>query len=79
MEYETWVRKLRALRELHGLKQADVAKRIRLSRPQYTAIENGNCIVNYEHLRSLAKAFGLSMADLVSMAGVRIRAKGFHN
>jgi transcriptional regulator with XRE-family HTH domain len=79
MEYETWVRKLRALRVKRGLKQAEVAKRIRLSRPQYTAIENGNCIVNYEHLRSLAKAFGMTMSDLVSMTGVRLRTKDLRN
>ena len=75
MKYEIWVRKLRALRLKKGLKQSEVADLIDLSRPQYTAIENGHCVVNYKHLYNLAKAFGTTIPKLVSMDGIRARPR----
>jgi transcriptional regulator with XRE-family HTH domain len=73
MEYEIWTRKLRALRLSFDLRQEDVAKKMRISRSQYSAIENGKSVANYKHLYNLAKALGIPLTDLISMNGVRLR------
>lgn len=73
MEYEIWVRKLRVLRESRGWRQQDVADKIRLSRSQYSAIENGASEIGYRHIYNLAKAFGMAVSDLMSMKGVSLR------
>jgi len=71
MEYDIWVRKLRALRNKKQLTQREVAERMHLSRSQYSAIENGLSLANYKHLYNLAKVFRMTMADLVTMRDVR--------
>lgn len=73
MEYEIWARKLKALRLSLDLRQEDVAKKMRISRSQYSAIENGKSIANYKHLYNLAKALGIPITDLLSMNGIRLR------
>ena len=73
MEYEVWVRKLRALRQEKGWRQQDVADSIHLSRAQYSAIENGESVINYKHIYNLAKAFGMTVADFIAMKDVSLR------
>ena len=73
MEYEIWTRKLRVLRLSLDLRQEDVAKKMRISRSQYSAIENGKSVANYKHLYNLAKALSIPLIDLISMTGVRLR------
>lgn len=73
MEYEIWTRKLKALRLSLDLRQEDVAKKMRISRSQYSAIENGKSVANYKHLYNLAKALGMPLTDLISMPGIRLR------
>lgn len=67
MSYELWARKLRTLREHNNLRQEDIAKKIRISRPHYCAIECARSVVNYNHLLALAKAFKLSLAEMVTL------------
>lgn len=57
--YEQFLRELRAARTAKDLSQGEVAKRIKLSRAQYTAIENGRSLVNYAHLHNLSVALGV--------------------
>ena len=57
--YEKFLKALRYQRTLQNLSQGDVAKRIKLSRAQYTAIENGRSIVNFVHLYNLSTALGV--------------------
>lgn len=72
MKYETWVSKLRALRESRELRQEDVAKKIRISRSQYSAIESGQSIVNYNHLVALADAFNMTPSEIMALRGVSV-------
>jgi len=72
MTYEIWVSKLRALRESRDLRQEDVAKMIRISRPQYSAIESGQSIVNYNHLVALAEAFNMTPSEIMALQGVNV-------
>ena len=57
--YEQFLRELRAARTAKELSQGEVAKRIKLSRAQYTAIEGGRSLVNYAHLHNLSVALGV--------------------
>lgn len=52
--YNEFLKELRKKRQAKGLTQAEVAKGIKLSRAQYTAIEKGRCLVNWRHLHNLA-------------------------
>jgi DNA-binding XRE family transcriptional regulator len=70
MEYEIWTRKLATLRLKKGLTQNEVALGLGISRPHYTAIENGQTVVNYTQLYNLAKVLGLTMTALMQMKGV---------
>ena len=40
---------------------------MRLSRSQYTAIENGKSVINYNHLMSLALVLKVSIQSLIAM------------
>jgi transcriptional regulator with XRE-family HTH domain len=53
--YDSLLRELRATRRGQGLTQAQVARGIKLSRAQYTAIERGRSMLNWSHLRRLAR------------------------
>jgi transcriptional regulator with XRE-family HTH domain len=52
--YERFLSDLRTLRLAKGLTQGAVAKRLKLSRAQYTAIENGRSTMSFVHLYNLA-------------------------
>ena len=39
--------------------QAEVASLLRLSRAQYTAIENGRCMLTFAHMHNLATALNV--------------------
>jgi transcriptional regulator with XRE-family HTH domain len=52
--YAEFLKELRRKRKAKGLTQAEVAKGIKLSRAQYTAIEKGRSLVNWRHLHNLA-------------------------
>lgn len=53
--YESLLKELRETRRAQNLTQAQVARGIKLSRAQYTAIEKGRSMLNWSHLRRLAK------------------------
>ena len=57
--YDQFVAELRAVRLARKLSQGELAKRIKLSRAQYTAIENGRSLVNFVHLHNLSTALGV--------------------
>jgi transcriptional regulator with XRE-family HTH domain len=57
--YVRFLTQLRATREARKLTQGELASRIRLSRAQYTAIENGRSLVNFVHLHNLSLALGV--------------------
>lgn len=57
--YEQFLEQLRATRKAKGLTQSELAAKIKLSRAQYTAIENGRSIVTFFHLHNLAVALGV--------------------
>lgn len=57
--YEQFLQELKAVRLARQLSQGEVAKRIKLSRAQYTAIENGRSLLNYAHLHNLSIALGV--------------------
>lgn len=52
--YQRFLVDLRARRKRQGLTQEQVAKGIKLSRAQYTAIERGRSMVNWRHLHALS-------------------------
>lgn len=52
--YALFLTRLKALRLKRGLTHGDVAQAIKLSRAQYTAIENGRSMVTFWHLHNLA-------------------------
>lgn len=53
--YAALLKELRDTRLQKNLTQAQVATGIRLSRAQYTAIEQGRSMLNWRHLYRLAK------------------------
>ena len=53
-QYVQLLEELRKKRKAKGLTQADVAAGIKLSRAQYTAIERGRSLLNWQHLHRLA-------------------------
>lgn len=57
--YEKFVAELRSVRLKRKLSQSELAKRIKLSRAQYTAIENGRSLINFVHLHNLSVALGV--------------------
>lgn len=57
--YDLFLVQLRAVRTARKMSQSDLARKIKLSRAQYTAIENGRSIVNFTHLHNLSVALGV--------------------
>jgi transcriptional regulator with XRE-family HTH domain len=57
--YETFIRELKAVRIARGLTQLEVARKVRLSRPQYAAIEHGRSTANFRHIHNLAVALNV--------------------
>lgn len=54
--YETFISELRSIRVARGLTQQQVARKVRLSRPQYAAIEQGRSTASFRHVHNLAIA-----------------------
>jgi transcriptional regulator with XRE-family HTH domain len=54
--YDIFLVQLRATRTARKLTQSQLASKIKLSRAQYTAIENGRSMINFQHLYNLAVA-----------------------
>jgi transcriptional regulator with XRE-family HTH domain len=54
--YETFIAELKSIRVARGLTQQQVAKKVRLSRPQYAAIEHGRSTASFRHVHNLAIA-----------------------
>lgn len=71
MEYEIWVRKLKALRKKRGWTQREVAQHLHCTRAHYSTIENGITMVTYKQLYNLAKVFHITMVELIAMRGIR--------
>ena len=57
--YERFLSDLRTLRLAKGLTQGEVATRLKLSRAQYTAIENGRSTMSFVHLYNLSVILGV--------------------
>lgn len=57
--YDIFLEQLRAARTVRKMTQGQLATKIKLSRAQYTAIENGRSLINYQHLHNLAVALGV--------------------
>lgn len=57
--YETFIRQLKAVRRVRGLTQQQLADKVRLSRPQYAAIESGRSTASFRHVHNLAMALGV--------------------
>lgn len=54
--YDLFLVQLKATRQARKLTQEQLASQIKLSRAQYTAIENGRSMINFQHLHNLAVA-----------------------
>ena len=52
--YAQFLVDLRSMRKRRGLTQKSVADKLKLSRAQYTAIENGRSTLNFVHLYNLS-------------------------
>jgi len=57
--YEQFLSEVRTIRMARGLTQGEVAKRLKLSRAQYTAIENGRSTLGFVHLYNLSVILGV--------------------
>lgn len=57
--YDQFTDELRALRIARKMTQRQLAHKIKLSRAQYTAIENGRSQLNFAHLYNLSVALGV--------------------
>lgn len=57
--YDLLLAEIRAVRKARKLSQGSVARSIKISRAQYTAIENGRSVVNYTHLHNLSVVLGV--------------------
>lgn len=57
---------LKTIRKKHGINQEFLAKKIGVSRPTYTQIENGSRRMLVEEAQKLAQIFGLSLDDFLN-------------
>lgn len=76
MTYETWTRRLRTIRTQKELRQEDVAKGMRISRSQYSAIENAQSVVNFNHLLALARVLRIPLTQMMTLENADATAKG---
>lgn len=58
--YAQFLEDLRKKRLAKNMTQAAVAKGMKISRAQYTAIERGRSLLNWRHLHRLSKVLGIS-------------------
>lgn len=57
--------KLKEIRERSGRSQAEVAREAGISRESFNALENGRTALYSRHLEPIAKALGVSLAEVV--------------
>lgn len=76
MTYETWTRRLRTIRTQKELRQEDVAKGMRISRSQYSAIENAQSVVNFNHLLSLSRVLRIPLAQMMTLENTDATPQG---
>jgi transcriptional regulator with XRE-family HTH domain len=57
--------KIKKMRELKGIKQADMAERLEMTQGGYSRIELENTDVPFSRLLQIAKVLGVSLVDLV--------------
>lgn len=71
--HEKFLTELRAVRLARKLTHGQLATRIKISRSQYTAIENGRSLIGFTHLHNLAIALGVrwTIGELTSPAATR--------
>ena len=60
--------KIRYFRNLKGWSQEDIADKLGISLPAYSKIERNITDVNYSRLCQLAKLFGISVIELLSIS-----------
>jgi len=60
--YDLFLVQLKATRLSRNFTQEQLASQIKLSRAQYTAIENGRSMINFQHLHNLAVALKVRFA-----------------
>lgn len=58
--YVLFLEDLRSKRKAKKMTQAAVAKGMKISRAQYTAIERGRSLLNWRHMHRLSKVLGTS-------------------
>lgn len=56
--------KLRTLRDLHGIKQEDIAQRLGISQNTYSKLETGETDLTISRLEEIAKIYNLKPMDL---------------
>lgn len=64
-EDQKFARLIRILRKESGLSQADIAKRLGITRPAYTYYESGRALANLMTFRKLAEIFQVSVEVLI--------------
>ena len=64
--------RIRALREEIGLSQEELAKRLGVSRPTVSQIENSERKITAEELYKLSKIFNISLDDLISQDKIEV-------
>jgi transcriptional regulator with XRE-family HTH domain len=57
--------KLQAARKLKGITQQEIANRVGISRTYYSQIENGDRDPSATIITNIAKALGVSIADIL--------------
>lgn len=68
-------KRIRALREMHELTQADLAKTLGLARTSITNLEAGRQIIQLATLEALASTFDVTIAALLGEADLPVLPK----
>jgi transcriptional regulator with XRE-family HTH domain len=69
-------RRLRALREDHGLNQKDLAALVGMSGPQLSKIENGTSDLRFSTVQTLLRAMGATLDDIAGPGALELSQKG---
>ena len=71
--YDKFLVALRATRKARNMTQEALAREIKLSRAQYTAIECGRSVVNFVHLHNLSVALRVRfvIGDVANVVATR--------
>lgn len=72
-------KKLKALRKAHNLNQDDVAAELGIARQTYSHYENANRTPSADALAKLANLYGISTAELLSLAVLGISPEEYKN